>query len=136
MARVKSIGALATVNRMMELRDSDAVLPDLEPGAVQPFNVHVRLFAKLNDGLLAMDPRPQTMGVGVVPSEFGDLAQLIQSQMQMAGQLPAEHRDAWWGRVIAVLAEVHKVHIDATTLMALDFELVPDGELRAVLAGG
>ena len=59
MAHVRLVGGIATINRLADARSHD---PDL-------INVYVRLFAKLNDGLLAIDPRPQSVRVGMPHDE-------------------------------------------------------------------
>ena len=124
MARVMSIGGIVTINRMAE--------EVADPSIV---NLNVRLFAKLDLGLLAIDPRPQSMAIGMGRNKLHELPDNVRQTMAMAGALPAGHRDSYLGGVVAVLADQFGVHTDVETLMALPFDLLPDSECRDALLG-
>jgi hypothetical protein len=120
MARVESVGGIATLQRS-EVEDPER--PD----------VNVRLFAKLDSGLLAVDRNPQSINAGVHRDDLHDLASLIQQALRSA-EMTADHRASAWGGVLDDLGETFGVHTDPETLMSLPFDLVADGELRALLA--
>jgi hypothetical protein len=79
MARVVSTGAVVTVSHW----EGDAA-------QTAPLNLHLRLYAKLDNGLLAIDPNPQTAGMGVDRSRIGDAENLrAMSKLSLSwGQLP------------------------------------------------
>lgn len=126
MARVRSVGAIATLSRVPEL----AQVQEAQGIA----NVHMRLFAKLDNGLLAIDPNPQTAGFGV-PLQSAERAIDMFELMLRSNDLPGEHRQAQWSRVVHELASTFDVHIDAETLKSLPFELIADDETRAMFGG-
>jgi hypothetical protein len=119
MARVESAGGIATVQRV------DSEDPEL-------VNVNVRLFAKLDSGLLAVDRSPQRVNAGIARTDLPDLASLIPEALRSA-DLGSGHRASAWGGVLDDLRETFGVHTDPETLMSLPFDLVPDGELAALL---
>jgi hypothetical protein len=129
MARVVSVGAIATVAHMPR------GAPDAPP---ESLSVHLRLFAKTDTGLLAIDPHPQTSNIGTQPSQSAALPEMVKFVLGAAvgGQIPAEHRAAHWGRIVEVLAEQFGISTDPETLMALPFELLPDSELHELIEGG
>jgi hypothetical protein len=125
MAHVRLIGGIATINRLAE-----------EKGPHPEFlNVYVRLFAKLTNGLLAIDPHPQSVGVGAPFDEAHTLSGQVRRSMgaSVGGVLPSELRVAHWGRVVAILDEIFGVVTDPETLMALPFELVTVGGLTELI---
>jgi len=119
MARVESAGGIATVQRV------DGGDPDL-------VNVNVRLFAKLDSGLLAIDRGPQSINAGVARVDLPDLASLIPEALRSA-EMTANHRASAWRGVLDDLRETYGIRTDPETLMSLPFDLVADGELRALL---
>lgn len=125
MAHVRLVGGIATINRLAEVRSHD---PDL-------VNVYVRLFAKLNNGLLAIDPHPQSVGVGMSRDEARTLPDRVMRSLGVAvgGLLPSELRDANWGRVVKILDQQFGVSTDAETLMALPFNLLTVGGLSELV---
>jgi hypothetical protein len=114
MARVASVGGIATLRRAENA------------GEVR---VAIRLFAKLDDGLLAIDRDPQTLEVGLGREELGALDEAVVTALRF-GELPPEERESHWGGVIEELRETFAVRTDPETLMSLPFDLVADGELR------
>jgi hypothetical protein len=125
MAHVRLVGGIATINRLADARSRD---PDL-------INVYVRLFAKLNTGLLAIDPHSQTVGVGVPHDEARTLPARVTRSLGAAvgGVLPSELRAAHWGRVVEILDEQFGVSTDPETLMALPFNLLTVGGLAELV---
>lgn len=119
MARVESAGGIATVQRV------DGGDPDL-------VNVNVRLFAKLDSGLLAVDRSPQSINAGVSREDLAELGSLIPQALR-SDEMTAGRRASAWGGVLDELRETFGVSTDAETLMSLPFDLVADGELRALL---
>jgi hypothetical protein len=116
-ARVESAGGIATLGRV-EARDPDSL------------TLNVRLFAKLDSGLLAVDRSPQSCQAGIVRVDLEDLATLVVEALR-SGELTAGHRAGYWGGVLDDLRETFGVRTDAETLMSLPFDLVPDAELAA-----
>jgi hypothetical protein len=125
MARVRLVGGIATINRLAEKNGRH---PEF-------LNVYVRLFAKLTDGLLAIDPHPQSVGVGRPFDEAHTLSDQVMRSMgaSVGGVLPSELRAAHWGRVVAILDEQLGIVTDPETLMALPFELVTVGGLSELI---
>jgi hypothetical protein len=121
MARVQSVGAIATIAKV--------------PGDVR--NIHLRLFAKTDTGLLAIDPRPQS-AVCAGGEDVAGLLAMAQLSLGVAfgSQLPAAMREGHWGRVVETLSEQFDISTDVETLMALPFDLIPDGELRDSVESG
>ena len=120
MARVESAGGIATLHRV-EVEDADLV------------NVNVRLFAKLDSGLLAVDRSPQSVNAGIARVDLPELGGLVQEALR-SDAMTAGHRASAWGGVLEDLRATFGVNTDAETLMALPFDLVADGELQALLA--
>jgi hypothetical protein len=121
MARVESVGGIATLQRV-EVEDPDLV------------NVNVRLFAKLDSGLMAVDRSPQSVNAGVARADLPELGGLVQEALR-SDAMTAGHRASAWGGVLDDLRETFGISTDAETLMSLPFDLVADGELRALVAG-
>lgn len=126
MARVISTGGILT------LHDPTADgLPTPQAGLV---NLHVRLFALVDSGLTAIDPRPQsfawTSSQGPLPALEG-LADKISSSLRDA-DLPSGHRQASWSRVVAEL-KGFGIETDPETLQALPFDAVPIGSILDLL---
>jgi hypothetical protein len=120
MAHVESAGGIATLQRVGE-DDSETV------------DVNVRLFAKLDSGLLAVDRNPQSVNAGIARVDLPDLASLVPEALR-SGDLDSDHRASAWGGVLDDLRETFGIRTDAETLMSLPFDLVADGELSALLA--
>ncbi len=125
MAHIRLVGGIATINRLAQARSRD---PDL-------LNVYVRLFAKLNNGLLAIDPRPQSVGVGVPHDQARTLPDRVTRSLgvEVGAVLPSELRVAHWGRVVKILDEQFGVSTDPETLMALPFNLLTVGGLSELI---
>jgi hypothetical protein len=126
MAHIRLVGGIATINRQAEARGAD---PEL-------LYVYVRLFAKLTDGLLAIDPNAQSVGVGMQRDQLKSLSDQVSRSMGVAvgGVLPSELRAAHWGGVIKILAAQFRVSTDPETLMALPFDLLTVGGLSELIA--
>jgi hypothetical protein len=115
------------MNRVPELPDA----PGSDPSIV---NLHVRLFAVLDLGVTVIDPHPQTMGVGINRESLGSTAEL-QELLQVSlrhGDLPADHREAHWQRIVDGLADFD-IHTDPETLQALPFELLLTTDVQDLL---
>jgi hypothetical protein len=119
MAHVESTGAIATLQRVPQ-EDDDRL------------DVNLRLFAKLDSGLLAVDRSPQSVNAGVARVDLPDLASLVPETLR-SGELDSAHRASTWGGVLDDLRETFGIRTDAETLMSLPFDLVADGELSALL---
>jgi hypothetical protein len=124
MARVRSVGAIATVD-------------EEEAHSSERLSVHLRLFAKTDDGLLAIDPHPETATVTVQARDPGALLGQVALVLGVAagGQIPAEMRAGHWGRVVGALADQFGIETDPETLMVLPFELLADEALRELMDG-
>ena len=79
--RVRLLGGVATLNRKMEVHGYEP-----PPGEAVPTNVHVRLFAKMDDGMLAVDPRPLSMGIAVQRERLFELPALVQCSVRPASR--------------------------------------------------
>jgi hypothetical protein len=123
MARVESVGAIATLKRSDEDEDDGSL------------SVSIRLFAKLDSGLMAIDRDPESLSLQM-PTRVAleQLAEITATALSY-GELPPAHRREHWEGLIAELRASSLVHTDAETLMSLPFDLVPDGELREALGG-
>jgi hypothetical protein len=119
-ARVESTGGIATLQRV-ESEDADTL------------GVNVRLFAKLDSGLLAVDRSPQSFAAGVARLDLPDLGSLTAEALR-SGELSSDNRASAWGGVLEDLRETFRIRTDAETLMSLPFDLVADGELAALLS--
>ena len=120
MARVESAGAIATLQRGGEE----------DPARV---DVNVRLFAKLDSGLLAVDRNPQSVSAEIHREDLHDLSSLIQEALR-SDELTSDHRASAWGGVLEDLHETFGVSTDPETLMSLPFDLVADGELQRAIS--
>jgi hypothetical protein len=119
-ARVESTGGIATLQRV-ESEDPDML------------GVNVRLFAKLDSGLLAVDRNPQSVNAGVARVDLPELESLVPQALR-SDELESGHRASTWGGVLDDLRETFGIRTDAETLMSLPFDLVADGELAALLS--
>lgn len=127
-ARVRSVGAIATIYHVEEIPGHTPLA--LPPEAVTPINVLLRPFAKLAEGSLAISPNSTT--IAIVPERLADLETQVRRVLGILPVLPAEHRRAPWAGVLAELERL-SVQTDAETFLVLDFDFVPDEELRAAL---
>lgn len=127
MARVVSTGGFVT------LLDMDR---DLDPKTAVTINLNVRLFALVDNGLLAIDPASQSTGGGYSRDSLPSRSRLgdVTSAIFRIPQLPSGHRGAIWGGVIAALKELN-IETDPETLQALPFEAIPIGRVLDVLPG-
>lgn len=130
-ARVKSVGAIATILDIEQIPGRPKP-PEASPDAVIPVNVLLRPFAKLVEGILAISPGSTT--VGIDPERISELEEFVRTQLGLLPTLPSEFRHSQWASVVEELEKLN-VKTDAETLLNLDFDLVPDGELRARLVG-
>ncbi len=114
-------------------------LPDGPQPDASIININVRLYAKTEIGLLAIDPEPQTYGAGIPH----DALRTGEPQAMWApGNVPdflQPHLDEGraqgpWQGVIQELKEWFGIETDPETLKALPFELVGDQELREALS--
>jgi hypothetical protein len=129
--RVRSVGAIATIHHVEEIPGHTPLA--LPPGAVTPINVLLRPFAKLAEGNIAISPSSTT--VMTVPERLADLETEVRRVLGILPLLPAERRRAPWTGVLAELERL-SVQMNAEMLLGLDFDFVPDGELRAALDAG
>jgi hypothetical protein len=129
--RVRSVGAIATLYHVEEIPGHTPLA--LPPQAVTPINVLLRPFAKLAEGTLAISP--SSTRVAIVPERLADLETEVRRVLGILPSSPAKHRRAAWAGVLAEL-DMLSTKTDAETLLDLDFEFVPDGELRAALDAG
>jgi hypothetical protein len=129
--RVRSVGAVASIYHIEEIPGHRPLA--LPPEAVTPINVLLRPFAKLAEGSLAISPSSTT--VAIVPERLADLETEVRRFLGILPFPPAEHRRTPWAGVLAELERL-SVRTDAETLLGLDFDFVPDRELRAALDAG
>jgi hypothetical protein len=115
MARVMSVGGIGT---LMETRMG------AQPEGAS-VNIAVALFAKLDQGVLVIDPNSYTLTVAMPLDERASAERLEETLWTMFsfGDLPPEHRQSHWQRVVDALAE-RGISTDPETLMSLPFELV------------
>jgi hypothetical protein len=125
MARVRSVGGIAAINH----------LPADSAGGDSVIDLHVRLFALLDEGRLAFDQEPLSMSIGVPSDETHTLPDRVARSLGVGvgGLLPPELRQAQWGRLVEILDQEFGISIDAETLAALPFNLLSDGELSDLL---
>ena len=131
MARIRSVGGIATVQG----RHRDRIEP--RDGAGDGIQINVRLFAKTDVGLLAIDPRPQTY-LTAIPrvAMYGLDLEKVHGLLRAPEFLHPERDDRTqgpWGGVIEDLQRTFSIHTDAETLQALEFELLMDAELQLAL---
>jgi hypothetical protein len=129
-ARIRSVGGIATIQ---------GGFPDrMEAGDLEFAGIYVRLFAKTDGGLLAIDPQPQTYLSAIshvalrstTAHTFADLVRVpefLHPEIEGRTQAP-------WGGVIEDLRRTFGIETDAETLQSLDFELLMDAELQQALA--
>jgi hypothetical protein len=99
--------------------------------------IYVRLFAKTDVGLLAIDPQPQTYLTAVPPralrSPQGDsFTDLLRVPEFLHPEVEGRTQAPWHG-VIEDLHRTFSIETDAETLQSLDFDLLMDGELQRAL---
>lgn len=119
MARVLSTAGVVTIT---DISAADPSAPEVDPDII---NLSVRLLAVLDLGLTVVDPQPLSLGIGMSRSNLHDLARL-KEQIELSlrhGNLPTDHRKAYWQRIVDGLAS-HGVHTDPETLQLLPFELL------------
>ena len=130
MARIRSVGGIATVQRSSGRPGPDA-------GAADGIQINVRLFAKTDAGLLAIDPRPLTYLTAILRDAFGSRRPQACDGLAHAPEFlhPEEEgrTQAPWDGVIGELERMFDIATDAETLQALDFELLMDAELQQAL---
>jgi hypothetical protein len=129
--RVQSVGAIATLYHVAEIPGHTPLA--LPPQAVTPIKVLLRPFAKLAEGTLAISPSSTT--IAIVPERLADLEAEVRRVLGILPVAPAEHRRAAWAGVLAELERL-SIKADAETLPGLEFDFVPDGELRAARDAG
>ncbi len=127
MARITSVGGIATLLHVPEA-DADII------------NVNVRLYAKTDMGLLAIDRRPQSYSSGVQRDalrkrEANALRTLHQAPDFLRPELGEGRTQGPWQGVMEELKEFFELETDPETLQALPFELVVDRELAEILPG-
>lgn len=131
MARIRSVGGIATVQRPSSGRSGP------EAGDGDGIQINVRLFAKTGAGLLAIDPRPLTYLTAILRDALGTQPPQACNGLARAPEFlhPEEEgrTQAPWDGVISELARLFGIATDAETLQALEFELLMDAELRQAL---
>lgn len=131
MARVQSVGGIATVQGRFRGQ------PEHEDVGGDILNINVRLFAKTEVGLLAIDPRPQTY-VTTIPRDAlrsrqpHTLLGLLRAPEFLHPEVEDRTQGPWRG-VIEDLRRTFSIETDAETLQALEFELLMDAELQRAL---
>jgi hypothetical protein len=127
-ARVRSVGGIATFPGRFSER------PDTDDGPAAFVGIYVRLFAKTDCGLLAIDPQPQTYltaipRVALRGDEADELAERLRAPEFLHPEIEGRTQAPWSG----VIEDLHKsfsIETDAETLQSLEFELLMDSELR------
>jgi hypothetical protein len=131
-ARIRSVGGIAT------LQGELANQLELDAAELEFVGIYVRLFAKTDGGLLAIDPQPQTYLSaishvalrGAKAQAFADLVRVpefLHPEIEGRTQAP-------WSGVIEDLRRTFGIETDAETLQSLDFEVLMDAELQQALA--
>jgi hypothetical protein len=123
MARVESVGGIATLKRGTDAEDDGSL------------SVSIRLFAKLDSGLMAIDHDAESLSLQMPTRVALDELAGITATALRYGELPPAHRREHWEGLVAELHATSLIHTDAETLMSLPFDFVPDGELREALGG-
>ena len=131
MARVRSVGGIATIQRPAP---SPLAYDDDE---VEFVGIYVRLFAKTDSGLLAIDPAPQTYLTAIPPralrSPDGEsFVDLLRAPEFLHPEIEGRTQAPWHG-VIADLHRTFSIETDAETLQSLEFEVLMDAELQRAL---
>jgi hypothetical protein len=129
-ARVRSAGGIATLQRLPggdETRQSDTSV-----------NINVRLFAKTDTGLLAIDPNPQSYAAAIPhdalkQGEAHAAIGLLFAPEFMRPELGEGRTQGPWQGVIEQLRRVFAIETDPETLQALEFEFIADRELAEEL---
>jgi hypothetical protein len=130
MARVQSVGGIATLQRLpKELAEEQD--PSVAEGST---SIHVRLYAKTDMGLLAIDPRPQSYGAAI-PREalkrgedYAQIGLVVAPEFHFEELGEGRTQGPWHG-VIEELKSSFEIETDPETLQALPFELIFDREL-------
>ena len=129
-ARVRSVGGIATIQhpvpRGVQSDDSAEFV-----------GIYVRLFAKTDSGLLAIDPQPQTYLTAIQHGALRDpqgesVAERLRAPEFLHPEIEGRTQAPWRG-VIEDLHRTFGIETDAETLQALDFELLMDEELQRAL---
>ena len=128
---MRSVGGIATIQAPVpgELESDD------DPFAF--LGIYVRLFAKTDTGLLAIDPQPQTYLSAIQPHalrspERESFVDLLRVPEFLHPEIEGRTQAPWHG-VIEDLHRTFNIETDAETLQALDFELLMDAELQRAL---
>jgi hypothetical protein len=129
---VRSVGGIATIQhpvpRRLESDDSLAFV-----------GIYVRLFAKTDSGLLAIDPDPQTYLKAISQTALRNPdGESVVDRLRAPEFLHPEiegRTQAPWRGVIADLQHTFNIETDAETLQSLEFELLMDAELQRALGG-
>jgi hypothetical protein len=124
MASVDSIGAAVTVLRFPEMDDQEST----------HINLYVRLFARLDSGVLVFSADVSGTTASVQRDQLNQLEEFVLMALRV-DQLPADHRQGQWRGVLDQLATLN-INTDPETLIRLPFELLPDAEVRALIGSG
>jgi hypothetical protein len=128
---VRSVGGIATIQRPVSGRVRSGDDP------LEFVGIYVRLFAKTDTGLLAIDPQPQTYLTAVTQGTLRDpqgepfvdrlrAPEFLHPSIEGRTQAP-------WSGVIEDLHRTFHIETDAETLQALQFELLMDAELQRAI---
>lgn len=131
MARVRSVGGIATFQGRFSER------PEAESSPADFVGIYVRLFAKTDVGLLAIDPEPQTYltavpRVALRSSQADEFAERLRAPEFLHPEIEGRTQAPWRG----VIEDLHRsfgIETDAETLQSLEFELLMDSELQRAL---
>lgn len=132
MARIRSVGGIATIQGgFPDELESDG-------GDLEFVGIYVRLFAKTDGGLLAIDPQPQTYlsaisYLALRSAKANAYADLVRVPEFLHPEIEGRTQAPWSG-VIEDLRRTFGIETDAETLQSLDFELLMDAELHEALA--
>ena len=110
---------------------------EAEDDGVEFVGIYIRLFAKTDVGLLAIDPQSQTYLTAIPHAALrGPQEDTLVTLLRVPEFLHPEiegRTQAPWSGVIEDLQRRFSIETDAETLQSLEFELLMDAELREAL---
>lgn len=128
---MRSVGGIATIQRPVPRPI------DTGDDGFDFVGIYVRLFAKTDVGLLAIDPQPQTYLTAIPQRALRATdGESVADRLRVPEFLHPEFEDrtqAPWHGVIEDLRRTFSIETDAETLQSLDFELLMDSELQRAL---
>jgi hypothetical protein len=128
---VRSVGGIATIQA------PGTRAPASDDDSLEFVGIYVRLFAKTDTGLLAIDPQPQTYLTAIpqraLRSPDGEsFVDRLRAPEFLHPEIEGRTQAPWHG-VIKDLRRSFGIETDAETLQSLEFEVLMDVELQRAL---